>query len=240
MSWQQDYLDRYYVRSSGWVDGTTQFHELCSSVIPGGSEILEIGSGPSNETSAFLSSLGTLHGVDIDPDILNNDALSAAHVLTGDDYPFPDETFDACVSNYVNEHIADPRSHLSELRRVLKPNGVYVFRTPNRFHYTAIVAGLTPHWFHTLVANRLRNLPTGSHDPYPTHYRLNSHARIERYAAEYGFAVERFRLIEPEPSYGMGSRVFFFPFLAYERMVNKFESLAVFRSNILAVLRKEP
>ena len=240
MSWQQIYLDRYYARSSGWVDGTTQFHELCASVIPPESEILEIGSGPSNETSTFLTSLGTLQGVDIDPDIATNDALLAAHVLTGDDYPFPDDTFDACVSNYVNEHIADPRRHLHEIRRVLKPNGVYVFRTPNRFHYTAIASGLTPHWFHRLVANRLRNLPPTSHDPYPTHYRMNSRAKIERSAAELGFVVERFRLIEPEPSYGMSSPLLFFPFLAYERVVNKFTSLAALRANILAVLRKLP
>lgn len=240
MSWQQDYLNRYYARSSGWVDGTTQFHELCASVISPGSNILEIGSGPSNETSTVLSSLGTLHGVDIDADLLTNDALSAAHILTGNDYPFPDATFDACVSNYVNEHIADPPSHLSEVRRVLKPNGVYVFRTPNRFHYTSIVSAVTPHWFHRLVANRLRNLPSTSHDPYPTHYKLNSRSTIERCAAAFGFAVDEFHLIEPEPSYGMSSRLFFFPFLAYERVVNKFNSMALLRANILAVLRKLP
>ncbi len=238
MSWQQEYLDRYYDRSKGWVDGTTEFHNLCASVIPPGSAILEIGAGPTNETSTFLSSLGSVHGLDVDPDVKNNNALTASHVLAGDEYPFPADTFDACVSNYVNEHIADPQRHLEEVYRVLKPGGVYVFRTPNRFHYTSIVSGLTPHWFHNLVANRARNLPPGSHDPYPTHYLLNSRTKIDRYAVEFGFAIDEFRLIEPEPSYGMISPLLFFPFLAYERMVNKFEPLAVFRANILAVLRK--
>lgn len=240
MSWQQNYLDRYYSRSSGWIDGTTQFHKICSSVIPSGGEILEIGAGPSNFTSTFLSGLGNLQGVDIDPDISTNDALSAAHVLTGDAYPFPDNTFDACVSNYVNEHISDPRRHLQEVRRVLKPNGVYIFRTPNSFHYTAIVSRLTPHWFHKRVANRLRNLPPESHDPYPTCYKLNSRARVEQYASELGFAVDQFRIIEPNPSYGMSSRVLFFGFMAYERIVNASEKLAGLRANILAVLRKTP
>lgn len=239
MSWQQEYLDRYYDRSTGWIDGTTEFHNLCSSAIRSGSDILEIGAGPSNETSVFLSSLGSLQGLDIDPDVQTNDALSAAHVLTGDEYPFPDNTFDACVSNYVNEHISDPRRHLEEVCRVLKPNGVYVFRTPNRFHYTAVVSHLTPHWFHKLVANRLRNLPATSHDPYPTRYRFNSRAAVERFASELGFAVEQLRLIEPEPSYGMSSRMLFFPFLAYERVVNRFNGLAFLRANILAVMRKK-
>ena len=239
MAWQQNYLDRYYARSSGWVDGTTQFHELCASVIPSGGEILEIGSGPSNETSTFLSSLGTLEGIDIDPDVLGNNALSAAHVLSGEVYPFSDNTFDACVSNYVNEHISDPRRHLEEVCRVLKPNGVYVFRTPNRFHYTAVVSHLTPHWFHKLVANRLRNLPATSHDPYPTRYRFNSRAAVERYADELGFTIDKLRLIEPEPLYGMSSRILFFSFLAYERTVNAHELLAGLRANILSVMRKK-
>lgn len=240
MSWQQEYLDRYYDRSKGWVDGTTEFHNLCASVIPAGSEILEIGAGPTNETSTFLSTLGVVQGLDVDPDVENNVALTAAHVLNGDEYPFADNTFDACVSNYVNEHIADPLRHLEEVNRVLKPNGVYVFRTPNRFHYTSVVSGLTPHWFHLMVANRLRNMPETSHDPYPTHYRLNSRSKIEYHAAAAGLAVEEFRLIEPEPLYGLASRALFLPFVAYERTVNKFKCLAFLRANILAVLRKQP
>ncbi len=240
MSWQQNYLDRYYDRSSGWIDGTAEFHELCASVIASGGNILEIGSGPPNETSSYLSSLGKLHGIDPDADILTNDALESAHVLTGDVYPFPDNTFDACVSNYVNEHIADPRQHLQEVCRVLKPNGVYVFRTPNRFHYIAIVSDLTPHWFHKLVANHLRNLPASSHDPYPTRYRFNTRAKIEQYAAELNMSVDQLRFIEKDPSYGMSSRILFLGFTAYERIVNAHAGLSSFRSNILAVLRKKP
>lgn len=241
MSWQQNYLDRFYSRLSGWTDGTTEFHQLCAAVIPSnGSAILEIGSGPSNPTSRFLSSIGRLQGIDVDPDILTNDALESAHVLTGDAYPFPDNIFDACVSNYVIEHISNPSHHLQEVRRVLKPNGVYVFRTPNRFHYTAIVSHLTPHWFHKLVASRLRNLSAESHEPYPTLYRLNSRAKIEHYAAELNFAIDQLRLIEKEPSYGMSSRFLFLGFMVYERVVNAYDVLAGFRANIIAVLRKKP
>ncbi len=240
MSWQQDYLDRYYSRADGWIDGTAIFHGMCSSLIQSGAQILEIGSGPSNETSEFLSGLGNLHGVDIDPDIVTNKALSAAHVITGDAYPFPDSTFDACVSNYVNEHIADPVGHLREVRRVLKPNGVYIFRTPNHFHYTAIVSAITPHWFHRLVANRLRNLPPETHDPYPTCYRMNSRSTIKRYANDVGFDVDECRLVEAEPLYGMISRTLFFPFMVYERVVNSSENLAGLRANIFGVLRKAP
>ena len=238
MSWQQEYLEKYYPASSGWTDGTTEFHDLCSAVIPAGAEILEIGSGPPNPTSEFLATSGIVRGVDIDPDISLNDALLSAHVLTDDTYPFSDNTFDACVSNYVVEHVADPSAHLREILRVLKPNGVYVFRAPNFFHYVSMVSHLTPHWFHLLVANRLRNLPSESHDPYPTQYKMNTRASLEKKAHDAGFEVDEIRFIEKEPMYGLGSKLLFFPFMAYERVVNRFDSLRPLRANILAVLRK--
>lgn len=158
MSWQLRYLDQYYSRSTGWVDGTSEFHHLLASAIPYGSKILEVGAGPSNQTSRFLKTLGTLYGVDVDPDVTINDSLTTAHVLTDNTYPFVDAFFDACVSNYVIEHISDVRRHLEEVHRVLKPGGIYAFRTPNRFHYITLVAGMTPHWFHKLVVNRLFGL----------------------------------------------------------------------------------
>ncbi|MBA3341803.1 MAG: methyltransferase domain-containing protein [Gemmatimonadaceae bacterium] len=238
MSWQETYLKRFYPESSGWIDGITEFHRLCASVISAGSNILEIGSGPPNPTSRFLCSLGTLTGVDIDPEIHANDALDAAHVLSGDTYPVGDSTFDACVSDYVVEHITDPARHLREVRRVLKPDGVYVFRTPNRFHYVTVAAQLTPHWFHEVVANRLRNLPSGSHPPYPTSYRMNSRSRISRTAAAASLDVEQLRLIEKDPWYGRSSRALFLGFMLYERVVNSHELFAGFRANFLAVLRK--
>ena len=238
MPWQQEYIEKYYSASSGWTDGTTDFHQLCTEAIPAGSDILEIGSGPPNPTSTFLATIGKVRGVDIDPDVGLNDALESAHVLTEDKYPFPDETFDACVSNYVVEHVADPQAHLREIARVLKPGGVYVFRDPNFFHYVSIVSHLTPHWFHELVANRLRNLPAESHDPYPTQYKMNTRRTLVKYATEAGFDIDELRFIEKEPMYGLSSKVLFFAFMGYERVVNRSDVLSPLRANILAVLRK--
>ncbi len=238
MSWQEAYLAKFYPESSGWIDGETEFHRLCASAIKSGSEILEIGSGPANPTSRFLSSLGRVTGVDVDPEIHANDALAAAHVLTDETYPLGDNVFDACVSDYVIEHIADPASHLKEVRRVLKPGGVYVFRTPNRFHYVTLAAQLTPHWFHVLVANRLRNLPPESHHPYPTSYRMNSRSSIRRAAAAAGLDVQWLRLLEKDPWYGRASRILFLSFMLYERVVNSHELFAGLRANFLAILQK--
>lgn len=237
-SWQQRYRRMFYESKPDWIDGTEEFHRLCTATIGGSGNILEIGAGPSNPTSRFLATLGQVHGLDPDPLVRDNDALATSDVLEDTHFPFADAMFDACVSNYVVEHLADPAAHLHEVWRVLRPGGAYVFRTPNRFHYVALVARATPHWFHVLVANRLRNESAQAHDPYPTVYRCNSRMAVKRLAQASGFEVAELRMIEKEPSYGMASRALFFPLLAYERMLNATTAAAGLRANILAVLRK--
>ena len=231
--WREIYLERFYPQTSWRRDGTRDFFHILEQHC--GGKILEIGSGPSNNTSDYLKSLGELHGIDVDAAVLQNPALETATVFENR-FPFPNESFDSCVSNYVCEHLEDPHQHLGEVWRVLRPCGTYVFRTPNKFHYTSMVSGLTPHSFHVKTANKLRAID--GHDPYPTWYRFNSRRKIRTLARGAAFDVEHLRLVEKEPSYGMSSRALFLIFTAYERVVNSADLFASFRSSLFVVLRK--
>jgi hypothetical protein len=53
--WRRRYLDRFYRSNAQWVEGTREFHELCASVIPVGSRILEVGAGPSRTFTLWTS-----------------------------------------------------------------------------------------------------------------------------------------------------------------------------------------
>jgi len=229
VDWQTRYTDYFYKRRSGWQDGTSEFWSLCRQHIAPGSQILEVGPGPENPTSRFLASLGELHGVDVDPDARHNPHLATLGLIEDGAFPPSDASFDACVSNYVLEHVQDPVSHLREVHRILRPGGKYVFRAPNKWHYIPLVARATPHWFHAMVANELRQLPTDAHEPYPTYFRLNSRSDIAACAAVAGLDVDEMRLIEKNPSYGHSSRLLFLLFMAYERVVNASEALAPLR-----------
>jgi hypothetical protein len=121
---------------------------------------------------------------------------------------------------------------------VLHPGGLLVFRTPNLWHYVSMTSYLSPHWFHKLVANRVRNLHADSHDPWPTYYRMNSRHKIRKLMCGVGFREVELVAIEPNPSYGMASRFLFFPFMGYERLVNSSKLFSMFRANILGVLAK--
>jgi SAM-dependent methyltransferase len=238
VGWQEKYYSRFYYNKAGYVGGTEEFFGLCERYVPHGSRILEIGAGPSNRTSRFLATIGEVHGLDPDPDVRTNEALKSATVLQGSQFPLADGSFDSCVSDYVVEHVENGAEHLKNVERVLVPGGVYVFRTVNRRHYVGLLASVTPHRFHKLVANRARRLPAGAHEPYPTTYAMNTKSAIRKAAAAARLEIESIRLVEKEPSYGRFSRVAFLSMMAYERLVNAHNAFANFRANLFVVLRK--
>jgi ubiquinone/menaquinone biosynthesis C-methylase UbiE len=220
------------------VSGTKAFHDLCSSTLRGRNQILEIGAGPSNETSDYLAALGQLTGVDISNEIAGNRALKQWRVFDGRNLPFEDNSFDGCVSNWVLEHVEFPTEHLKEVHRVLKPGGVYCFRTMNAMHYVGAIANFSPQWFHEAVANRVRGLSAEAHAPYPTFYRCNTLRAVFRNSESSGFSRVSVTAYEAEPSYGRASRILFYPMLAWERAVNASQTLQFLRAGIFGNLVK--
>jgi len=234
-SWQDRLLHKYYLSKPGWVDERTQFYRLIAKYVRPGSHILEIGPGPSNKTSAFLATMGRVTGLDVDAEVAGNEYCHHKTIYDGVNIPYKPASFDAVVSEYVCEHLAQPGPLTKEIHRVLRPAGVYIFRTPNLAHYVALVASLTPQWFHVIVANALRNLAPGAHDPYPTFYRMNRPHVCRRFLTKAAFRVELLRCIETYPTYGLSTRLMFYPMVAWERIVNSTSLLEGLRANIWGV-----
>jgi SAM-dependent methyltransferase len=230
-------FSKYYYSAPGFVNGTQQFHDVIADHIPRGASIIEVGSGPSNRTTRYLSSIGRVVGVDITDELRSNEWLHEAHVYDGNVIPLQDESFDSCVSDFVLEHVTNPETHLREVHRILRPGGAFCFRTPNLWHYVTIGSWLIPQRAHALLSNRLRGL-SAANGVYPTSYRANTRRRIEKLARRIGFRVGLLRHIEAEPSYGRAGSAFFYPMMAYERLVNSSRHLSGFRSNLLGVLVK--
>ena len=234
-----DYLfNKYYYSRPDFVGGTTAFHGILGTHIESGSSVLEIGAGPRNETTNYLATLGPVAGADISGEVHNNVALTEAHTFDGLHLPFPDNKFDVCVSNWVVEHVDDPSTHFREIGRVLKPGGVYCFRTPNRWHYFVLASWLLPFSVHLRIANLLRGLPRETRDPYPTYYRANTFAEIRRLGSAAGLAPVALHAVEAEPSYGRLHAILFYPMMLYERFVNSCSAFRIFRASILCTLQK--
>lgn len=76
----------------------------------------------------------------------------------GEALPYRDASFDAVVCVDVLEHVEDLQQVISEVHRVLRPGGVFLFDTINRNPIATFVTI-------TVAENVLRILPKGTHDP---------------------------------------------------------------------------
>jgi SAM-dependent methyltransferase len=200
--------------------------------------VLNLGAGPATNSPKRLvkGSVASVTGVDIDPVVLTNEELDEAYVTDGVVLPFNDHRFDLAYADYVLEHVEHPVPFLSEVKRVLKPGAAFLFRTPNIWHYVALISASTPHWVHRLIANPVRGMPRDAHEPWPTYYRLNSKKAIVRSSAAAGFSTNELRFFEGQPSYLVFNSVVFLLGVAYERVVNSGQWLSFLRANIFGKL----
>lgn len=94
-------------------------------------------------------------------------------VGVGEEMPYDDASFDAVVCVDVLEHVADLNKVLSEVARVLRPGGLFLFDTINR-NLLARLATIT------VAENLLRLLPRGTHDPAMFIKPAELHAAMQR------------------------------------------------------------
>jgi SAM-dependent methyltransferase len=183
----------------------------------------------------FRGRAGRACGVDPDPRVTSNPFLDEGRVGTGEALPYSEATFDIVVADNVVEHLAQPADVFSEVARVLKPGGRFLFKTPNKRHYMPTVARFTPLWFHQSY-NRMRGRQ--AEDTFPTRYRANTRADVAKAAASAGLTVESIRFVEGRPEYLRPLALGYLVGLAYERAVNATPLLEPLRVVLMATLRK--
>ena len=234
-----DSLNRRFYADSKY-NGTKVFYGWLRQFTSAQTRLLNVGAGPPtlSPIRIFKGEVAEVVGADVDVSVLTNPELDRAVMIERGRLPFADNSFDIALSDYVLEHVEHPALFLAEVHRVLKPGGSYFFLTPNICHYVALVSMLTPHWFHSWIANRARANPAGAQEPWPTFYRMNSRGALAKAALQTGFANTEIRMIEADPSYLRFNAMAFLAGIAYERTVNSTKSLSGLRANIFGRLTK--
>lgn len=200
------------------------------------SVLLDLGAGRGFRPAMdFRGCAARICGVDPDPCVLENRCLDEAKVLEGAAIPYPDATFDLVVSDNVLEHLDDPVAVFREVLRVLKPGGLFLAKTPNRWHYVPVLAAVTPETFHKFYNEKLGRK---AEDTFPTRYRANSERAIKRIAGEAGLEVVEVEHFEGRPDYLRISAPTYLAGWLYERVVNASTLLRGVRLVLIIELRR--
>ncbi len=199
-------------------------------------DVLDLGAGAGIVSQMNFRGIARyMCGIDPDPRVEENPFLDEGKVAFGEGIPYPNSSFDLVFADNVLEHLPEADKVFSEVYRVLRPGGVFIAKTPNKWHYMPLIARMTPHWFHQWV-NRKRGRE--AEDTFPTKYLANTHGDVWRLAQSTGFNVTKIDLIEGRPEY---LRLFALTYLLgfiYERLVNSISMLARFRILLIMELQK--
>ena len=128
------WMDRvlYPRHTTNWDDQL--FREIIATHIRPDSTVLDLGAGAGIVPQMNFRGLASrVCGVDPDPRVAENQYLDEAKVGLGDAIPYPDDTFDVVFADNVLEHLEHPDQVFREVARVLKPGGIFLTKTPNRW-----------------------------------------------------------------------------------------------------------
>jgi ubiquinone/menaquinone biosynthesis C-methylase UbiE len=232
-------MHRFY--GSGFTDGTTEFYRLIRARISDGWRILDLGAGAGHSALEPSHSLGRsrLRRVGIDPDsrIISNPSLDDKIKGSGERLPFRSASFDLVFADYVMEHVANPQKIASEVYRVLRDGGFFLFRTNNAFHYATIATRMVSQ----SVQERFARTHIPGYDVHPPHhvaYRFNTGSIIHQTLRNSGFKRLQLNYVEKQPTYlGFQTLPLLFG-IVYERTVNRVRALNVLRANIFGMCQK--
>jgi SAM-dependent methyltransferase len=218
-----------------WDDGL--FREKILSQLKPYYVVLDLGAGAGIvEQMNFRGKVAKMCGVDLDPRVQENQMLDEGKLADAERIPYDDNSFDVVFSDNVLEHLECPDNVFKEVNRVLKPGGIYLFKTPNKWHYVPTIYRITPHKFHQYI-NRKRG--RDSDDTFPTHYKANSKSDVIALANRNNFIVEFIELVEGRPEYLRLHWSTYFIGFSYERLVNSVNILQGFRILLIGCIRKK-
>jgi SAM-dependent methyltransferase len=92
-----------------------------------GGKTLDIGCGQKPYEKLYSSS--EYIGLEIDSSV-NRANKKADCFYDGKNFPFADQSFDSIIVNQVLEHVFDPAQFLTEIRRVIKDEGIILLTVP--------------------------------------------------------------------------------------------------------------
>ena len=221
-------------------DGTIKFYTRINTLLNANSIVLDLGAGRGSwyyeddcqhrrKLRNIKEYVSEFIGADIDKEILNNPTTTQNLLIKNGKIPLQDNSVDIIISDYVLEHIEDPKKFFTEIDRVLKKNGFFCARTPHKFEYISIIARLVKNKNHHKFI-KLAQPYRKSEDVFATYYRLNTLKEIKMYFKDYS----NYSYLQPsDPNYYFGKK------WVYKMLLFLYRFLpTVMYSNLFVFLKK--
>lgn len=129
----KDYVSGYKSQYFWFKAKKKLLHILLSKIpIHQNQNILDIGAGTGDDI-CILNKFGKVHVLDCNQmalDLIPNESIATKTVGDACNLPYKDNTFDIVVALDVLEHIEDDNQAITEIHRVLKSNGFFIFTVP--------------------------------------------------------------------------------------------------------------
>ncbi len=104
------------------------------------------------------------------------------------------EPFDLATLRMVAEHIEIPQECVASLARLVKPNGMVVVCTINKWSPVSLSSYCTPFWLHHPIKHMLWK--TEEKDTFPVVYKMNTRRRLRLLFNQAGFQEQHFAYLD--------------------------------------------
>lgn len=160
--------------------------------------ILEAGCGASWELDLAGVSY-TLTGMDVDEaglTLRKTEKGDLDEAIVGDlrTVSLEENRFDVIYNSFVLEHVDGAQRVLDNFARWLKPGGILLLRTPDRYSVYGFLSRVTPFWIHVAYkryGEGNKNAGKPGFDPFPTVYdKIVCREGIHRWCAEQGLTIK--------------------------------------------------
>jgi SAM-dependent methyltransferase len=181
------------------------YEAVVSRTVFEGCDWLDVGGGhdifPDNAALArtLVSRCRTVVAVDPSENVHDNTFAHERVRALIEDYR-PARQFDVATLRMVVEHVVDPDAVAAALHRLLRPGGLAIVFTVNRWSPITLLSRATPFALH----GPIKSVMWGGEDKdtFPVQYKMNSRRTLRRVFAAHGFEESAFAYLDDLSAFG--------------------------------------
>lgn len=207
------------------------YDECLGPLIRKDTKVLDAGCGKKGIMNKYKGMTACTVGMDMQLSALKrNTAMDYKIVSSVYSLPFREETFDVIISQWVVEHLSEPKMAFSEFKRVLKDNGSLILVTNSVYNPLMFFNAVMPEGIRDRIKKRALP-PEIEEDTFPTYYKCNSVGKLDKALRDFGFE-KRFAGYVGDPSFFVFSK-FLFPLTMVYELATSFRILRPLKMHVV-------